>query len=161
VILTYNNQPSSPYTLTLNSLEPGLLTSSQFNISGKQYIAALHSDNTFVAPTTAPSLGTPAKPGETIIIYGVGFGPSAPAGGSPISPGVIVTAGNTLANPMQLSIGGTSALLQYYGLAPQYVGLYQFNVVVPTSLSTNDALPLTFNIGGNTGSQTLYTAVHN
>lgn len=161
VILTYNNQPSSPYSLTLNALEPGLLTTSQFNIGGKQYVAALHSDNTFVAPTTAPSLGTPAKPGETIIIYGVGFGPSAPSGGSAISPGVIVSAGNTLTNPMQMSIGGTAATLQYYGLAPNYVGLYQFNVVVPTSLTTNDALPLTFSVGGNTGNQTLYTAVHN
>jgi uncharacterized protein (TIGR03437 family) len=161
VILTYNNQPSSPYTITLNALEPGLLTTSAFNIGGKQYVAALHADNTFVVPTNAPSLGTPAKPGETIIIYGVGFGPSAPPGGSPISPGVIVTAANTLTNAMQISIGGANALLQYYGLAPNYVGLYQFNVVVPTSLSNNDALPLTFNVGGNTGNQTLYTAVHN
>jgi uncharacterized protein (TIGR03437 family) len=161
VILTYNNQPSSPYMLTLNALEPGLLTTSQFNIGGKQYVAALHSNNTFVVPTTASSLGTPAKPGETIIIYGVGFGPSAPSGGSPISPGVIVSASNTLTNPMQAMIGGTTALLQYYGLAPNYVGLYQFNLVVPTTLGNNDALPLIFNVGGNTGNQTLYTAVHN
>jgi uncharacterized protein (TIGR03437 family) len=161
VILTNSNGSSAPYTLTLNALEPGLLTTSAFLIGGKQYLAALHADNTFVAPTTASSLGTPAKPGETLIIYGVGFGPAAPPGGSAISPGVIVTAANTLANPLQMSFNGTSVTPSYYGLAPNYVGLYQFNVTVPTSVANSDAVPLTFNVGGNTGNQTLYTAVHN
>ncbi len=161
VILTNSNGTSAPYTLTLNALEPGLLTTSSFLIGGKQYVAALHTDNTFVVPTTAPALGTPAKPGETILIYGVGFGSSAPSGGSAIAPGVIATVANTLTNPLQILLGGTNASLAYAGLAPNFVGLYQFNVVVPTSLSNSDAVPLTFNVGGNTGSQTLYTAVHN
>jgi uncharacterized protein (TIGR03437 family) len=161
VILTNSNGSSAPYTLTLNALEPGLLTTSSFLIGTKQYVAALHADGTFVVPTTATALGTPAKPGETILVYGIGFGSAAPTGGSAIAPGVIVTQANTLTNPMQMFFGGTSATLSYDGLAPNYVGLYQFNVVVPTSLSNNDAIPLTFNVGGNTGSQTLYTAVHN
>ena len=38
------------------------------------------------------------------------------------------------------------------------VGLYQFNVVVP-NVSDSDAVPLTFNLGGVQGSQTLYTTV--
>jgi uncharacterized protein (TIGR03437 family) len=49
----------------------------------------------------------------------------------------------------------------YQGLATGAIGLYQFNVVVPSSIANSDAVPLTFNVGGNTGSQTLYTAVHN
>jgi uncharacterized protein (TIGR03437 family) len=157
VILTNSNGTSAPYTLTLNALEPGLLTTSSFLIGGKQYVAALHANNTFVVPTTASALGTPAKPGETILIYGIGFGPVSPAN----NPGLIVTATNTLSNPMQMFFGGTAGVLAYDGLAPTYVGLYQFNVMVPTSLSNSDAVPLTFNVGGNTGSQTLYTAVHN
>lgn len=157
VILTNSNGTSSPYTLTLNALEPGLLTTSSFLIGGKQYVAALHADNTFVAPTTAAALGTPAKPGETILIYGVGFGPVTPT----INPGVIATAANQLTNPTQMTLGGTTAALAYYGLAPNFVGLYQFNVVVPSSLANSDAVPLTFNVGGNSGNQTLYTAVHN
>lgn len=161
VILTNSNGASAPYTLTLNALEPGLLTTSAFSIGGRQYVAALHANGTFVVPTTASSLGTPAKPGEAILIYGVGFGAAAPSGGSAIPPGVIAAALNTLTTPMQMMIGGAIAALTYDGLAPNFVGLYQFNVVVPSSLANSDALPLTFNVGGNTGSQTLYTAVHN
>ncbi len=157
VVLTNSNGSSAPYALTLNPLEPGLLTTSQFLIGGKQYVAALHTDGTFVAPTTASSLGTPAKPGETILMYGVGFGTVSPS----TLPGVITTVSNTVTNPMQLTLGGTSASLAYDGLAPGYVGLYQFNVVVPSSLANSDAVPLTFRLGSSSNIQTLYTAVHN
>ena len=102
----------------------------------------------------------PAKPGETITIYGGGFGPAA-ANGVPIPPGVVVMQTNSLINAMQMAFGGTQATLLYQGLSPSSVGLYQFDVIVPPSLANSDAVPLTFNVGGNTGSQTLYTAVHN
>lgn len=160
VVVTNSQGSSSPYSLTLNALEPGLLTTSAFNIGGKQYVAALHSDGTFVVPTSS-SLGTPAKPGETIVVYGIGFGPSAPSGGSAIQPGVIVTASNTLTNSFQFLIGGNAATVPYAGLAPNYVGLYQFNITIPSSTANSDAVPFTFNVAGNSGSQTLYTAVHN
>jgi uncharacterized protein (TIGR03437 family) len=88
-------------------------------------------------------------------MYGVGFGsvtPNFPAG-------QIVTQQNELATSFQLMFGQTSAQLSYDGLAPNYVGLYQFDVVVP-SVPDNDLVPLTFNLGGTPGAQTLYTAVH-
>ncbi len=162
VILTTSSGPSAPYTLTLNALEPGLLAPSSFTIGGKQYVVAFNSDGSYTLPTTS-ALGLnsrPAKPGETLTIYGVGFGPAA-VNGTQISPGVIVTQANSLTNSMQMFFGGTQATLSYFGLAPSFVGLYQFNVTVPTSITNSDAVPLTFNVGGNTGSQTLYTAVHN
>jgi uncharacterized protein (TIGR03437 family) len=46
----------------------------------------------------------------------------------------------------------------YTGLAPGFVGLYQFNVVVPTTLPANNLTPLTLTLGRVGGSQTLYTA---
>jgi uncharacterized protein (TIGR03437 family) len=49
--------------------------------------------------------------------------------------------------------------LTYFGLAPGFVGLYQFDVVVP-AVPDNDLVPLTFNLGGVAGTQTLYIAVH-
>jgi uncharacterized protein (TIGR03437 family) len=167
VIVTTSAGSSNAYTLTLNALEPGLLAPSSFTIGGKQYVVAFNSDSTgavtdYTLPTGAiPGLTSrPAKPGETLTIYGVGFGPAA-ASGTQIPPGVIVTQSNSLTNSMQMAFGGTQATLQYFGLAPSFVGLYQFNVVVPTSIANSDSVPLTFNVGGNTGSQTLYTAVHN
>ena len=162
VILTTSSGSSSAYTLTLNALEPGLLAPSSFTIGGKQYVVAFNSDGSYTLPTTS-TLGLtsrPAKPGETITIYGVGFGPAA-VSGTQIQPGVIVTQANALTNSMQMAFGGTQAALPYAGLAPSFVGLYQFDVTVPASIANSDTVPLTFNVGGNTGNQTLYTAVHN
>jgi uncharacterized protein (TIGR03437 family) len=61
---------------------------------------------------------------------------------------------------VQILFGTTPATLQYQGLAPGFVGLYQFNVVVP-AIPAGDAVPLTIVQGGVNLSQTLYTAVGN
>jgi uncharacterized protein (TIGR03437 family) len=39
------------------------------------------------------------------------------------------------------------------------VGLYQFNVVVPDTVPSGDAVPVTFALNGSVGQQVLYTAV--
>lgn len=98
----------------------------------------------------------PARPGETITLYGIGFGPVTPD----IPAGQIAGQTNTLVLPLTISFGGTPGVLAYWGLAPGVVGLYQINVVVPT-IAASDAVPLTFNLSGATGTQTLYTAVSN
>jgi uncharacterized protein (TIGR03437 family) len=162
VTLATSSGTSAPYMLTLNALEPGLLAKPSFMIGGKQYVVAFNSDGSYTLPTTS-TLGLtsrPAKPGEIIVIYGVGFGPAA-AGGTQILPGVLATVPSMLTNSMQMAFGGVQAAVGYDGLAPTFTGLYQFNVTVPTSLANSDTVPLTFNVGGNTGLQTLYTAVHN
>jgi uncharacterized protein (TIGR03437 family) len=150
---------SAPLTVTVNATQPGLYAPPNFNIGGKQYLAALFPDGvTYVAPPGSVSGFTSrqAKPGETIIVYGVGFGPVTPA----IAAGQVVQQSNNLTSPLQVFFGQTPATLSYSGLAPGAVGLYQFNVVVPNVVNS-DAVPITFPIGGVNGSQTLYTAVHN
>jgi uncharacterized protein (TIGR03437 family) len=62
--------------------------------------------------------------------------------------------------PINVLFNDTPATLSYYGLAPGFVGLYQFNIVVP-SVPNNDQTPVTFTLGGVPGAQTLYVAVHN
>jgi uncharacterized protein (TIGR03437 family) len=60
---------------------------------------------------------------------------------------------------LEFSFGQTPALqVPYAGLAPDYAGLYQFNVVVPP-VPDNNLVPLTFTLGAVPGTQTLYTAV--
>jgi uncharacterized protein (TIGR03437 family) len=157
--VTTANGTSAPYNVTVNATQPGLYAPANFNIGGKQFLAALFSDGiTYVLPPGAVS-GTPsrqAKPGETIVVYGIGFGPVNPN----IAYGQIVQQSNTLTSPLQVFFGQTPAALSYQGLAPGAVGLYQFNVVVPNVVNS-DAIPITFPLGGATGAQTLYTAVHN
>jgi uncharacterized protein (TIGR03437 family) len=50
------------------------------------------------------------------------------------------------------------AAVSYGGLASGYAGLFQFNVVVP-NVPAGNLIPLTFILGGVTGTQTLYIAV--
>ena len=66
----------------------------------------------------------PAKPGDTILLFGTGFGPTTPP--SPIGQLVQVS---PLANQVTVRIGGVAADTQFAGIVSP--GLYQFNVVVP------------------------------
>ena len=148
---------SAAYTLTVNSTEPGMLAPSSFQIGGKQYLGALFTDGvTYVLPPGAIA-GVPsrrAKAGDTIVIYGVGFGPVTPN----IPAGQIVQQSNSLASSVQVFFGGTPATVTFSGLASNSIGLYQINVTVP-SVPSSDTVPVTFSLGGASGTQTLYTAV--
>jgi uncharacterized protein (TIGR03437 family) len=75
-----------------------------------------------------------------------------------IPAGQIVEQQNQLAEPLQVYFGSTQAQVNYAGLAPGLVGVYQFNVVVP-NIAQNTNVPLTFVLGGVNIPQTLYTAV--
>src|SRR3984957_8717047 len=90
----------APYSLTVNPTQPGLLASAQFKIGANQYVVAQLPDGNYGLPARpiANVNSRPAKPGETIVIYGVGFGavtPVIPAGG-------IVTQANQLSSNLQI-----------------------------------------------------------
>jgi uncharacterized protein (TIGR03437 family) len=159
VTVTNGNGTSSAYPLDVSAAAPGLLAPESFSVGGTQYVVALFPDNaTYVLPvgaiTGVPS--RPAKPGYVIVLYGVGFGPVTPD----ISAGQLVDEGSTLTSKLQVSIGGTPCTLEYGGLAPAEIGLYQCNLVVP-NVAPGDAVPLTFSLGGLAGTQTLYIPVQN
>jgi uncharacterized protein (TIGR03437 family) len=158
--LTNANGTSAAVNLSVNPTEPGLLAPASFKIGANQYVVAQHADGTYVLPNGAIAgiNSSPAEPGETIIIYGVGFGPVRPN----IPAGEIVKEPNQLSASFEILFGQMPALpaqLPYFGLAPNFVGLYQFNVTVP-SVANSDLVPLTFTLGGVPGAQTLYTAVN-
>jgi uncharacterized protein (TIGR03437 family) len=99
-----------------------------FFTMGGSYVAAQHADYTYVGkPGLIAGVTTqPAKPGETIILYGTGFGPTNP----PLPSAQLVTTPAVLANSVQVTIGGVAVQPQIYaGLVE--AGLYQFNVTVP------------------------------
>ena len=160
VTVTNSNGTSPPFQLTVNQTEPGLLAPASFNIGGKQYVAAFFNDGqTFVLPQGAIAgvASRPAKPGDVITIYGVGFGPVS--GG--LTAGTIVTQLNSLNTPVQFLFGTTpAASIAYDGLAPNNIGLYQFNVAVP-NVAPDNAMPFSATLGGTAGPQKLYIAVGN
>jgi uncharacterized protein (TIGR03437 family) len=69
----------------------------------------------------------PAVPGEVILLFGTGFGPTTPA----VPTGQIFSGAAPLADPTQLhmTIGGAAATVQFAGMVA--AGEYQFNVVIP------------------------------
>ena len=154
--VTSGGVTGAPYNLAVNPTQPGLLATTQFKIGANQYVVAQHSDGAYVLPTgsIAGANSRPATSGETIVIYGIGFGAVTPI----IPAGEIVTQTNQLASTLQIYFGGTPALVPYAGLAPGFVGLYQFNVTVP-SVTASSPLPLTFSLDGVAVPQTLVTAV--
>jgi uncharacterized protein (TIGR03437 family) len=159
LVVTTPTGSSAPFAVNVEAVKPGLLAPASFSIGAVQNVVALFPDNvTYVLPPGAIA-GVPsrrARPGDTIIFYGIGFG----GVDRNIPPGQVVQQQNSLTALLVVRIGGVQANVSYGGLAPNFVGLYQFNVTVP-NVSAGDAVPVTFSLGGAAGSQNLALAVGN
>ena len=127
-------------------------------VNGKQYVGAYHVNG---APVTNGNIhgfpAAPAFPGETLEFYGLGFGQVK--SGAAIA-GKIATGQTTLSNPVQFLFGDNKlpGTVLYQGLAPGFVGLYQFNVTVPPNAPSGD-LALQVSQSGSNLPQTLYISV--
>ncbi|HTB15592.1 MAG TPA: IPT/TIG domain-containing protein [Bryobacteraceae bacterium] len=157
-----NCKATSPiFTFARRALAPGFLAPTNYTANGEQYmVATFQSDGAYVLNTsTGAAFGLnsrPAKPGDGIIAYGIGFGDVTPS----ILPGVIVGQSNALVNPVTISFGTTKATIAYQGLAGGFVGLYEFYFTVPSTLANGDyQIEVTQN--GTTVPQTMYLTVHN
>jgi uncharacterized protein (TIGR03118 family) len=122
--VTNNGLVSATVSVAVQSAAPAFFIIGTNATTGAHYIAATHANGTLIGPATITG-ATPAEPGETIVLYGAGFGATSPATpkGQPIT--------SPLALPVLplISIDGFPATVQYAGLTG--TGLYQINVVVP------------------------------
>jgi uncharacterized protein (TIGR03437 family) len=57
-----------------------------------------------------------------------------------------------------MTIGGSPATVTYDGLAPGLVGVYQFNAIVPSGISSGD-VQLSTTLNGFFPLQTLYLSI--
>jgi uncharacterized protein (TIGR03437 family) len=137
IVVSNRGVTSSPVQFTIRPLMPGLLAPAAFKVGDVQYVAALRPDLSLIGNGRIPGVTTsPAVPGEVIIIYGTGFGPVTP---SNIAYAGQVADGQTRINAkVEFLIGGELATLEYAGLTPGQVGLYQFNVRVPATAQSGD-----------------------
>ena len=136
VVVSYQGQSSAPAMIAINALQPGLLAPASFKVGAIQYAAAVHgATGVFAGNGNIPGVpAAPAIPGETLIFYGIGFGPVSQTRVA----GQIASGQTVLANAFTILIGGSPATVSYAGLAPGLVGVYQFNVVVPANLQAGD-----------------------
>ena len=113
--------------------------------AGGIYAAAVHTDGAYVGPVGyfgGTVTSRPAQPGETILLFGTGFGPTTPA----VTAGQLVGTPAIMSDLTQLSvqIGGVSAPVSWAGIVAS--GEYQINVVVPDV--PNGDQPTTASLGG-------------
>jgi len=90
----------------------------------------------------------PADRGSVVVIYCEGLGSVEPliAAGAetPASPLRHVVA------PVQVTIGGQAAQVQFAGLTPGSAGLYQINAVIPAGVVPGAVVPVVVQAGGQT-----------
>ncbi|MGI8991641.1 MAG: DUF4185 domain-containing protein [Bryobacteraceae bacterium] len=140
VRLTNAGVTSAPATVQAQPVSPSF-----FIFNGGAYVAAEHASGALLGPASLfPGLTSPAKPGETAVLYANGFGSTAQGG--------------TLSPPPVVKIGGVTATVTFAGLVAP--GQFQFNVVVPASLADGDQpIAATYN-GSETQAGVLLTVQH-
>jgi adhesin/invasin len=118
----------------LQSAAPGLFTNGAAAIVQNQDFNVNDSDH-------------PAPAGSTITAYLTGSGPVSPAmvDGTP-TPNAPLT---NITSSKSAKIGNSDAVVSFAGLTPGFIGLVQFNIVVPAGLAPG-TYPLTVTIDGQT-----------
>jgi uncharacterized protein (TIGR03118 family) len=144
--VTNNGLVSAPVSVPVQQMAPGFFTIGTNTATGARYVAATHANGSLIGPAAIITGATPAQPGETIVLYGGGFGPASSA----IPNGQAITTALTLPRPPLIVIDGLPAVVTFAGLTG--TGLYQFNVVVPKDVQPGgDALVVA--LIGNTETQ--------
>ncbi len=129
---------SVPQTVTIAAAQPGIFTKDE---SGSGQGTIIRPDGNYA------QAGTPAKVGDTIVIYCTGLGVVTPAVKEGVPPD---TAASTV-YPATVSIGKISGITPLYaGVTPGYNGLYQVNVTIPHGVDTGDSVPVSITIAGQT-----------
>jgi uncharacterized protein (TIGR03437 family) len=132
---------SAAVTASANPLSPAFfLWPNQYGVATRVDGTLAVKNGTFAGATTVA-----AKPGETIILWGTGFGPTSPA-----APVGVQTPGDKLyntANPVTVTVGGTGATVFGAALSPGFAGLYQIAIQIPANAPDGD-LPLVASVGG-------------
>jgi uncharacterized protein (TIGR03437 family) len=140
VVRSVANHTSASQSLTVSKYAPAVYINSD---TGQA--AVYHSDGTPV------SKSNPANRDEPLIMYASGLGPTT---------GGTVTAGNPSPSS-PLAVTGTAEvhfgavgykqsaiIVDWSGLAPGLIGVYQLKLRVPGDHMKGDALPVTVKVGG-------------
>ncbi|HTR34431.1 MAG TPA: IPT/TIG domain-containing protein [Bryobacteraceae bacterium] len=147
---------SNTQVIDMAPAAPAIFTTDQNGIG--QAVVVFANSVTIVGPVKPGTDWRPAHTGDTITIYTNGMGAVTP----PINDGwnscdksmcapdfSNLTLRNTSVRP-KVTIGGVtvpdSAIL-YSGLVPEFAGLYQINVTIPSGITPGDNVPVVIQMG--------------
>jgi uncharacterized protein (TIGR03437 family) len=150
VQVTVNGVPSATFTANVGPVSPA------FFLFTAKYPAAVHPSGVPVGRVglIAGANFAPAKPGETILLFGTGFGATNP----PLPAGKLVKTAEPLANTVQVTIGGQPAHVDFAGVSGS--GLVQLNVQIPPGLAGGDAAVVATVAGSTTQANLFITVQH-
>ena len=137
VTVTNANGTSDQFTANLILEQPG------FFMFPQNYLAAVRSDGAFIAKVGLFSgLATvPAKPGDVLLLFGTGFGPTNP----PVPAGSVYSSAAPTTSKVTIQIAGIDCPVAFAGLTG--AGLYQMNVTIPATVPNGDQ-PIVASING-------------
>jgi len=123
---------SAALTATVSAQAPAF-----FLWPGSQAVATRNSDASLAVKngTFAGATTVAAKPGDVLILWGTGFGPT-----SPVVPAGILTPSDKLysTSPVTVKLGTTDVQVFGAALSPGFAGLYQVAIQVPASMADGD-----------------------
>jgi uncharacterized protein (TIGR03437 family) len=152
VTVTNSNGTSSAATAQLSAEQPAFFQWGTYAVATRQDFSLAVKNGTFPGTTTVP-----AKPGDVIILWGTGLGPTSPS-----APPGMQTPSNTTYNTattVSVTVGGKPATVYGAALAPGYAGLYQVAIQIPAGLANGD-YPLVATINGASSPSTTMITVH-
>ncbi|GEM_PF-3064818 len=129
---------STPITVPISTGAPGTFTIGGVTGAPNQGAVQLANTSTFAAPagSIAGVNSQPATANTFVTIYASGLGVVSPQPADGAASGT----GNSLATAqgtVSVTIGGKNAPVNFAGLAPGFVGLYQINAQIPQGLGNN------------------------
>jgi uncharacterized protein (TIGR03437 family) len=134
-----NRTTSASQQLAISALAPAVLVDS----TGQ--VALVHADGRYVTQDN------PATRDEPLQLFAVGLGATS---GAPVASGVPSPSGPlaVTSNKVQVYFGSplykqSAVIVDWAGLAPGFIGVYQLNLRVPGFHSTGQTLPVTLKVG--------------
>ena len=97
---------------------------------GRDLLAATHADGSLITSKS------PAKPGEVIVLYAGGLGPTSP---EQIAGQLAKTAASVATPGFGVWLNGlpvSATAIKYAGITPGFAGLYQVNLELPSNVAS-------------------------
>ncbi|HEX3748603.1 MAG TPA: cellulase family glycosylhydrolase [Bryobacteraceae bacterium] len=126
VVVTTSAGNSVPFTITAASAQPAFFPWGNYAVATRTDYSYVTPNGTLSVPTTA------AKAGETVVLWGTGFGNTSPLApvGQAVPPALYSVSG------VSVMLGSTPATVYGTALAPGLAGVYQVAIQVPAGLAS-------------------------